>query len=490
MSNITISNLTFGFGDTSLFKNVNLTIDSHWKLGLIGRNGRGKTTLLKLILGEYEFEGSIHSPLTFEYFPYEVVDPDDMAINVIDSIYPDMELWKVVRESNLLDLSDDVLYQPYSTLSSGQQTRLKLALLFSRENCFPLIDEPTNHLDVAGRERVCKYLASKEGFILVSHDRCFLDGCIDHVLSINKCNIELQQGNFSSWQRNFETVQESELLENKRLKKEISRLSDAAIEKQQWSDAVEKTKCGTRISGLRPDKGHMGHMAAKMAKKSKVVMNHMEQEIESKEMLLKNLERAPDLVIPAIKGRFKQLLSLEDVNYSYDDKSILNGVNLAMTFGERVAISGKNGCGKSTLLKLICDHFSPTSGTITLSPSLTISYLPQDVSALAGSLDNFISSSGCDGTMFKTFLRKLGFNRSTFEIPLDKYSQGQKKKVALAASLCTPAHLYIWDEPLNYIDLMSRIQIENTILASACTMLIVEHDKTFLSKVATRTIEL
>lgn len=490
MSNIIIKNLTFELGDNLLFNNVNLTIDAHWKLGLIGRNGRGKTTLLKLICGAYDNNGSISSPLSFEYFPYQIADTAPLSVDVLETIAPDMELWKVIREMSLLELPTEVLYQPYNTLSSGQQTKLQLALMFSKDSRFLLIDEPTNHLDTLGRRCVSEYLSTKQGFIVVSHDRNFLDTCIDHVMSINKSNIDVQKGNYSSWKSAFDAANQAELEQNKNLKKEIAKLNKSAMQKQQWSNTIEKSKTGTRIAGLRPDRGYMGHMSAKMAKKAKVVLAHVDKKIEDKKKLLKNVETTPNILISPENPTSKRFICAKGLSLSFNDKNVLNGLNFSLDFGDRIAITGKNGCGKSSLLRVINGDLSPSCGQIIKSPSLTISYLPQDASSLSGKLDDYIDKTGCDNTLFKTILRKLGFNRNTFSIPLENYSQGQKKKVTLTASLCTKAHLYLWDEPLNYIDIMSRIQIENIILSSNCTMIIVEHDNTFLQKVATKFIDL
>lgn len=133
-----------------------------------------------------------------------------------------------MRELSYLDVDADVLWRPFETLSNGEQTKVLLAALFLNEGHFLLIDEPTNHLDTAAREKVSAYLQKKKGFILVSHDRCFLDGCVDHILSLNRNNIEVQSGNFSSFMRNFEQQQQFELSQNERLKKDIHRLQQSA----------------------------------------------------------------------------------------------------------------------------------------------------------------------------------------------------------------------------------------------------------------------
>lgn len=204
MSLIQVSNLTFAYEGSyeNIFENVSFQIDTNWRLGFTGRNGRGKTTFLNLLLGKYEYQGSISASVAFSYFPFDLTDRNALAMDAVEEMDPDYEYWRLAREMEKLGLSDEVLYRPYGTLSNGEQTKLQLAVLFSRENHFLLIDEPTNHLDIRGRELVSRYLSGKKGFLLVSHDRAFLDGCVDHILSINRANIQVCKGNFSTWMEN------------------------------------------------------------------------------------------------------------------------------------------------------------------------------------------------------------------------------------------------------------------------------------------------
>lgn len=246
MSVINISNLTFAYEGSfdNIFENVSFSLDTDWKLGFTGRNGRGKTTFLKLLLGKYEYSGSISADTDFEYFPYEVSDSSLNAIDIIGEICPEYIYWELVREMNFLEISEELLYQPYSCLSFGEQTKLQLAAMFLRENSFLLIDEPTNHLDMHGREILGRYLNGKKGFILVSHDRAFMDGCVDHILAINRAYIEITKGNFSVWLENKELRDNFELSENEKLKREIKRLEKTASEKSEWSDRAERRKIG------------------------------------------------------------------------------------------------------------------------------------------------------------------------------------------------------------------------------------------------------
>ncbi len=491
MSMIEISNLSFAYDGSydNIFENVSLRLDTDWRLGLVGRNGRGKTTLLNLLQHKYEYRGTIRADVPFDYFPFAIPDPDKDAIGVIEDVQPDYEYWQLAREMHRLDLSDEILYRPFRSLSGGEQVKLLLALLFARENRFLLIDEPTNHLDAEARALVADYLKTKRGFLLVSHDRAFLDGCVDHILSINKTNIELQKGNFSSWFANKERQDAFEQAENDRLRADIRRLDEAAKRAARWSDKTESEK-HVRNSGLRPDRGYIGHKSAKMMQRAKSIEARRLDAAEEKAGLLHNIERADDLKLHPLAYRAETLAELTDVAVQYGDAPVVEGVRLTIRRGACIALTGRNGSGKSSLLKLIAGQDIPHTGTVRLGSGLIVSHVPQDASFLSGSLSAYAEACGIDRTLFFAILRKLDFARVQFEKDMADYSAGQKKKVLLARSLCEQAHLYLWDEPLNYIDVFSRMQIEQLLTACQPTLLFVEHDRTFCDKIATETVRL
>ncbi len=485
MSNISISNLTFSYDGSyeNVFENVNFHLDSTWKLGLIGRNGRGKTTLLNLLMNKYNFSGSITSKVMFSYFPYEVTNPDE---NVIDLIGDD---WRIYKELSLLSVSEEVLFRPFRTLSEGEKTKVMLATMFIKEHSFKLLDEPTNHLDSEGREILCQYLKKKQGFILVSHDRYFLDNTVDHIMSINKSNIEIVSGNFSSWNKNKEMTDLFELEQNAKIKNEIKRLSETASEKSTWSDKVEATK-SRKLNPEALDKGYIGHQAAKMMKRSKAIERRIECQISKKEKLLQNIETADSLRVTPLSFHSKRLISGKDISISYDKNAVVTGLNFEILNGQKVHIQGKNGSGKSTLLKLILGENINYEGDYYKAKGLTLSYVSQDTTYLEGRLSEFEEKENLDVTLFRSILRKLDFSRDNFDKSLEDYSAGQKKKVLLAKSLSEKAHIYIWDEPLNYIDVLSRIQVEELIRSSNMTLIFVEHDRMFCENIADSTIVL
>lgn len=254
MSLISIKNLTFAYDGSydNVFENVNIQLDTAWRLGLTGRNGRGKTTLLKLLRGEYGYKGTISASVDFAYFPYDAADKTALAGEIMAALCPEAQEWERVRELSRLDVDEDILYRPFNLLSGGEQTKLLLAALFIGENRFLLIDEPTNHLDAHGREVVAKYLHGKSGFILVSHDRSFLDGCIDHIMSINRTGIEVKRGNFSSWIADKERRDTLEAAQNERLKKEVVRLSQAAARTSNGLMKLKKLSLTLKIPVLGP----------------------------------------------------------------------------------------------------------------------------------------------------------------------------------------------------------------------------------------------
>ncbi|WP_343208116.1 ribosomal protection-like ABC-F family protein [Anaerolentibacter hominis] len=483
MSMIQISNLTFSYEGSydTIFDQVSFQIDTDWKLGFTGRNGRGKTTFLSLLMGCYEYSGTISSSVSFDYFPYEITGKDRNTLEIAETVRPGFELWKLCRELNLLEVDAEVLYRPFSSLSNGEQTKVLLALLFSEENHFLLIDEPTNHLDMEGRKLVSRYLNSKKGFILVSHDQWFLDSCIDHILSINRTTIEIQQGNFSSWQQNKAYQDHFEQMENERLKKDIRRLQVSAGRTKNWSDKIESGKIGSHSA----DRGYIGHKAAKMMKRSKAAENRMEQAAEEKSALLKNIETADQLKLFPLNHHCDDLVTMRDLSLYYGERKVLGPVSFTLRQGQRLSIQGKNGSGKSSILKLMLGKSIKTTGEYSLASGLILSYVPQDTSFLRGTLKDYISSQQLDETLFKALLRKLDFSRVQFEKNMEEFSGGQKKKVLIARSLCERAHIYIWDEPLNYIDIFSRRQIEDLLLTYQPTMIFVEHDQSFVNRVAT-----
>ena len=492
MSLINVKDLTFAYDGSyeNVFENTSFQIDTDWKLGFVGRNGRGKTTFLNILLGKYKYSGNITASVSFEYFPYEVEDKTKNTIEIFYDICPNCEDWEFIREISLLEVDFDVLYRPFFTLSNGEQTKVLLAALFLVSNSFLLIDEPTNHLDENARKIVGDYLCRKKGFILVSHDRKLLDTCTDHILSVNKTNIEVRKGNFSTWFENKTLQDNFEMNENKKLQKEISKLSQAAKRSASWSDMTEMSKYNTNNSGSKIDKGYVGHKAAKAMKRSKSIEARQEKAISEKSKLLHNIEECEALALAPVIYTKDRLADVSNLSLYYDNNKICENISFEIKNGDRIALCGKNGCGKSSVLKLLCGEKIKYTGDVCIGNGLKFSYVSQNTDTLQGNLSVFAKNNGIDESLLKAILRKLDFSREQFDKDISDFSGGQKKKVLIAKSLCEKAHLYIWDEPLNFIDIFSRIQIENVILEYKPTLIFVEHDISFREKIATKVVNM
>lgn len=508
MAQINVCNLTFAYEGSFdyVFDGVSFSIDTNWKLGLIGRNGKGKTTFLKLLLGQYDYSGSISKGIAYDYFPYRLKDEDmsKCAAELMDDWKKDVESWRVMCELPKLGIDGEILYRPFSTLSFGERTKVMLAVLFSGENEFLLVDEPTNHLDKATREIIKKYLADKKGFILVSHDRDFLDACVDHVLVLNRVGIEVQAGNFSSWWINKERADSNAKAENDKHLKEINKLKAAADRTRRWAEKSEGTKIGfdpiKEHDRFLDTRAYIGAKTKKMQSRVKSFENRIMNEIEEKKGLLNEIEEITDLKLMPLSHHKERLIECRDFSLRYKDADapVIKDFTFELKQGERVFLDGNNGCGKSSIIKAVLSQNGilpesemcfETEGDLSVAGSLKISYVNQDTSHLSGTLKKYAKENNLDYTLLLSLLRQLDFSRTQFEKDMKEFSEGQKKKVLIASSLLTPAHLYIWDEPLNYIDVFSRMQIEKLLIEYKPTMLLVEHDVRFKEKIATKLVE-
>ncbi|MCY9806274.1 ATP-binding cassette domain-containing protein [Lentilactobacillus senioris] len=492
MIKITDVNFQYDGAVNPVFNNLNINIDEKWKLGLIGRNGRGKTTLLKILLGQLKYQGAVQTNLTFRYFPQPVNDPKLETSEVVlqQAQLDDAEIWRIQAELPALQLSDDVLWRPFNTLSPVEQTKVQLAALFCQPQSFQLIDEPTNHLDQAGRQVVADYLKNKHGFIVVSHDRHFINQIIDHVVAIERQQVQLLNGNYDTWQASFDQQNQFEAKVQAKLQHEIKQLQASATQTKRWAGKAEgqKQQKNQKEQHANLDKGFLGHKAAKIMKRSKAAEDKAERAVSEKRELLKNVDEVSALTMAYQPLRTNQpLLTVTDLQVKHTNDWLAQPVSFQIEKGERVFLTGNNGSGKSSILTALqfpdqIEH----RGAITWASQVRASFLEQTFTELRGSLTNYAKQHHLQVEQFFNLLRKLGFERASFQTPLEEMSMGQQRKIGLARSLGESANLYVWDEPLNYLDLLTRQQIEEVILASQATMLIIDHDVDFMKRVATQ----
>ncbi len=526
MANIICRSVSFGYpaSEHEVFDNLNLLIDTQWRSALVGRNGRGKSTLLKLLHRDLEpTSGSVEIPVSTRLFPNTSPNPTACVFAVVkDATGPyrqwEREMERLLDDKNEMSVAryceleqryaqangykidgrieceleamgltgyDD---RPFANLSGGEQTKALLAALFVQDDGFALIDEPTSHLDMAGRSQVASYLATKRGFLLVSHDRSFLDEATDHVVSLNKADVRVQRGSYSVWRDNFLAEQHLEAERNETLRKQIRKLSKAAGQRRDGAQARETDK------GAHTDKGYIGHRAAKQMQRALNIERRRGRDMEERRGLLKNQEKIRDLKVEPKTNQNKDtkkiLFVADNLSVQLGKRSLLRGFALQLSKGERIAVLGPNGCGKTTLLNLICGDQVKFAGNLNRAPAITISRAHQQPRWAVGSLQDRLYEARYDVTRFRQIMAVMGISGDQLDHPLETFSQGELKKVDLTRTFMEPVDLLVWDEPLNYIDIETREQIIDVVLRDKPTLLFVEHDKHFVERVATRVVEL
>lgn len=522
MTNIILRKLSFSYPGHDVFADLDLLIDTRWRTGLVGRNGRGKTTLLRLLNEQLlPVSGTIEQCPPTYYFPFLPANPEHTAFDVIKdaagpyrSLERSMEAalddgsdralanygelqtefqardgyaieGRIHQELDALKVTVSMRTQTFSTLSPGEQTRCLLAALFAQQDKLALIDEPTNHLDLVGRALVADYLSTKDGFVLVSHDRAFLDAAVDHIVALNPDDIEVQQSDYSTWRAGYDSALAGREARNTVLKKQIQHLIVAARQRRSGADQREADK------GPHMDKGFVGHRAAKQMKRALNIERRADADVQARKALLTNREKSYDLKFPPATGhRSRALLVANNLHYSLPDgRQLLDNVSLTISVGDRIAIIGANGAGKSTLLDLLCQARSPASGELSIANYITVNRTHQEP-VWQRPLDEELKFRGLSDGRFRQVMAALGVRGDVLDQHPTKLSAGQRKKLDLAASFLTPSDLIIWDEPLNFVDMETREAIGDAILRDSPTMVFVEHDRRFVEDVATQIIEL
>lgn len=503
-----------------VFANVDLHLETSWRTALVGRNGRGKTTLLRLILGQVEPQrGRIHVPVEAvgfvpatprEDLPTRAVvretvaafcrlerdmqalldrgDPESLDRYGAQAIeYERLGGYtidhRIEQEWAAMGLRPELLDRPHASLSGGERTRAAIVALFLRPGGYPVIDEPTNHLDREGRALLARYLRTRPGFLLVSHDRALLDDCCDHVVAIERGQLRVHGGDYGSLRAQQRLEEEHEARRRERITREVRDLERAARARRDWSNAREKTKRGAA------DKGFVGHRAAKQMKRALHTERRVGDKLAEKRSLVRIPEKKRSLELAVPPGP-ESLLVAEDLTVAVGGRVLVRDLDLVLRRGDRIALVGPNGCGKTLLLETLAGERSPARGRVTCTAGTRIGRARQIPRWRTGSLAEHLRAEGVDETAFRNVLGALGLVGDACDRPIETLSEGERRKIELCPSFMQPADVFVWDEPLNYLDIECREQVEAAVLRHRPTLLFVEHDAWFVERVATGRIRL
>ncbi len=518
MPQIKISDMSYYYEDFfhPVFEHVDLNLDSDWKLGLIGRNGRGKSTLLHLIEGTiHPSEGSVDHALDISYFPYSIQTKYTKTMDIIKEIIAGLktiedqmehllnskderdqekyienlsryyeldgfQMESIIRkEWNKMGLDEALLEHEFDTLSGGEKTSILILALFIKKDGFVLLDEPTNHLDTEKKKNLCEYLKRKQGFILVSHDMKFLNEVVDHILAINKATISLEQGNYDSWRRNMILVEQHELRVRTRLEREVHQLECSSKQRREWSN-VGNTQKYEFASNARAN-GNQAYMRQVKRAEQKI-----QEDLEEKRNLLKNVEE--EIRLGILQENMEScLLEISALTFGYPyEKKLLRDFNLKVYSGERIWVRGMNGAGKSTLFRLILQEI--LCDNMTYADDIIIEHTTQEPRWQSGNIRELLEESKIKIGKFYELCSVFNLPEDFDHRPVETLSSGELKKLDIARALSVNHHLLLMDEPLNYMDLNFRDQLASAVLESDATILFIEHDEAFGACIATRAV--
>jgi ATP-binding cassette subfamily F protein 3 len=533
---LTAHHLSKSFELNTLFSNVSFSLNPGERTGLVGVNGCGKTTLMRILAGlEPASSGNVsHDPqLRIGYLP-QGFEPDPaltlhetISRHTLDMNKAGEELVKVaarltVEPANqgLQARYDELLWQmqnagssqvahilaglgldeidpelPTGKLSGGQQTRLSLALVLLDDPQLLLLDEPTNHLDISMLEWLEDWLnGSPNAALIVSHDRTFLDRTVSHILEMDAINKVVREytGNYSDYlrQRQAEIEQQWSAFHDQQA--EIRRMQQDIVRTREQAAHTERQASSIRIGGSdykrKGYKSYQQGIAKKVAKKAKSRQKKLDRFLESDERVEKprssweiKLEFSPTNHL----GR--TVIRMKDLSIGYDAKEPLIGdINLELRSRQRVAITGPNGCGKTTLLRTICEQIPAISGTVKVSSTAKLGYLEQDQAGLdlARTPVEMMLEYSPNETEVRSFLAYYLLTGDEPLKPISMLSYGQRTRLLLAKLVAEGCNCLLLDEPINHLDIPSRVQFEQALNQFEGAVLAVVHDRYFIQRFA------
>jgi ATP-binding cassette subfamily F protein 3 len=488
---LSVTDLWKQFTGETLLKKINFAIDERDKIGLVGANGAGKTTLIKILMGmethdesgETNQRGKIGKKgnLRIGYLSQNFdLDEERLAADLdnFDKIMEELAIlntryeqedgyvveYKVKQILNGLNFPEKLWKNKIDDLSGGQQSRVALGKILLDEPELLILDEPTNHLDLNAIEWLEKYLRSyNKAFILISHDRYFLDNVINRVFEIESKTINIYRGNFTEY-----TIQKEAYLTGavKRFEKE--------------QDKVKKMEAYI----LK----YMGGIKTKQALGRQKLLNRMEKMgdpiVNMRKMKLKfEIERVTT----------DKVVKIKNLSKSFGESKIFENINLDIYRGDKVGIMGPNGVGKSTILRIINDLEKQSGGAVELGEKLDIGYYDQTHTGLEGKqniLEELMYNYPISEEQARTFAGGFLFSEDEIFKSIDDLSGGEKSRIALMKLIMDKPNFLIMDEPTNHLDIYAREVLEESLEDYDGTLVVVSHDRHFLESVVNKIYEI
>jgi len=497
--NINFSGLSKGYEGKTIFENIRGQISDGDKVGLIGSNGVGKTTLVKVLAGREDRDaGEISYSPTYIKTLYLPQHPEfDKGISVYEDIVKFLFQWTKNNNSedvsdidalaktalNRVGLEEDIWNHHAINLSGGEKTKLVLARIFVCDFDFLVLDEPTNHLDMDSYERLEDFIKSLDKpMLIISHDRLFLDNVVNTIWELTPQGLKVYQGNYTNYKLQKEIEIKNITKEYHKQQTRIQQLKAVISDRENWYHKAHKSAGQNDYLRARAKK-HAGTLKAK-----KTQLERLEKEKIDRPQ--KELSPAFNVINKNIVGKKfpRFLIQGKNISKSFGENQVLKNISFNIERGDRIAVIGANGSGKTTFLKTICGIYDDYSGSLRINPSVNIGYFSQELENLdyeATILDDVIKE-GATLQETRLLLASLLFRGDAVFKKIGNLSMGEKGRVAFAKLILSGANLLVLDEPTNYMDIQSKEKVEEALEEFQGSIIFVSHDRYFINRLASR----
>lgn len=518
--------ISFKYEDSTenILENICLTFNSNSKIGLIGKNGCGKTTLFKLMLGlvkGYDSQFESIEKLRKGYLPQELRIEGAISLEkYFWSLNPSLQeaKTKISEHYNGLRTLDDVpltealskfdnlngynfevkldkmldkfemdgidLSRKISTLSGGEKTKITMVRILMDEPDILFLDEPTNHLDTSQLEWLERFLTDTNiPYITISHDRKFLDKTVTTIWEIEDKELRVYSGNYSFYKYEKETEFNQKMHEFESQQKKIKQLKKTQGQRKKWASSYQGETGPGGNARTYEDVTNKGKKAMKRAKN---IEKRIEIIIKKEEAIKPFIEKERKLSLHDSTLKNKIVLSVEKLSKKFEDNFVLDDINFEVRNGDRLAIKGKNGSGKSTLLKIITNNMTQSGGLISWAPKVKIGYYAQEYENLdlnSTILEEVIQGNIREQTQARIILGCFNIEKDDVNRKISTLSIGEKSKTALAKIIFSNSNVLVLDEPTNHLEISAREAFEDALMKFNGTVIFVSHDRYFCDKI-------
>jgi len=513
MIEIGVSNLTKAYGADIIFENVTFDVKSKDRIGLLGRNGTGKTTLMKIMAGLEDYQAgqvSKRKGLTIGYLEqipnyeddntvldvlneafrglnelklqmeeleksFDSLKGDELkaAINKYSSIHDIYELsggYSIKEKLNRilfgLEISEDMQKRRFNQLSGGEKTRVILGKILLEEPELLLLDEPSNHLDIKSIEWLEEYLSSYDGtMVIVSHDRYFLDRIVNRIIELDSDGVDIYIGNYSKYVAEKELRFILAMKEYENQQRKIKKMEEQIQRYRIWGEMRDSDK---------------------MYKRAKELEKRLEKIDRIKKPVVD--KKSADFRLKGIERTGNEVIKVSNIKKSFGSKELFKDASFTLFYKDSMCILGENGTGKSTILKIILNEISPDEGEVKIGSKVKIGYLPQEVSFDKEDIsivDYFSYHYGISFGEARRELAKILFTGDDVYRHINTLSGGEKSRLKIGMLIYEKVNTLILDEPTNHLDIESREVLEESLINYEGTLLFVSHDRYFTDKIAT-----